>query len=80
LLKDPANYQGFDPGLVGRRHRIVIGKHSGARAVQCVMADLGQFLSEETARKLLNRVQSFVSAEKHSPSDAELLSMLGACE
>jgi homocitrate synthase NifV len=80
LLKDPANYQGFDPGLVGRRHRIVIGKHSGARAVQCVMADLGQFLSEKTARKLLNRVQSFVSAEKHSPSDAELLSMLGACE
>lgn len=80
LLKDPANYQGFDPGLVGRQHRIVLGKHSGARAVQLVMAELGQFLSDETARKLLRRVRSFVAANKLSPSDNELILLLGACE
>ena len=40
LLKDPANYQGFDPRLVGRRHRLVLGEHSGPRAVQRVMAEL----------------------------------------
>ncbi|MEI6415143.1 MAG: homocitrate synthase, partial [Pseudomonadota bacterium] len=53
LLKNPANYQGFDPALVGGRHRIVLGKHSGHRAVQRVMAGLGVDLDETCARQLL---------------------------
>lgn len=79
LLKDPANYQGFDPGLVGRQHRIVLGKHSGARAVQRVMAGLGHALSDSAACELLRRVRDFVAAAKRSPSDADLLALLEAC-
>jgi homocitrate synthase NifV len=78
LLKDPANYQGFDPDLVGRRHRIVLGKHSGPRAVQRVMADLGHPLSDSAARELLRRVRAFVAHAKHPPSEADLLALLGA--
>ncbi|MDP1611821.1 MAG: homocitrate synthase [Sulfuritalea sp.] len=78
LLKDPANYEGFDPGIVGRRRRVVLGKHSGARAVQLVMAELGHPLSESAARELLRRVRTFVATAKHSPSDADLLGLLGA--
>ena len=78
LLKDPANYQGFDPGLVGRRHRLVLGKHSGPRAVQRVMAELGHPLADAAARELLRRVRSFVAIAKHSPSDADLLALLEA--
>lgn len=78
LMKDPANYEGFDPGLVGRRHRIVLGKHSGARAVQLVMAELGHHLSEAAARELLRRVRAFVANAKHPPTDADLLTLLGA--
>lgn len=77
LLKDPENYQGFDPRLVGRRHRIVLGKHSGPRAVQRVMAELGRQISDALAAELLTRVRRFVAAEKHPPSDQELLAMLG---
>ncbi len=76
LLKDPANYQGFDPQLVGRSHRIVLGKHSGARAVQLVMAGLGHALDDEEARSMLVRVRRFVADAKHSPSDTELLHLL----
>ncbi len=78
LLKDPANYQGFDPGLVGRRHRVVLGKHSGARAVQQVMAGLGHELSDTSARTFLQRLRSFVAEKKHSPSAADLLKLLGS--
>jgi len=78
LMKDPANYEGFDPGLVGRHHRVVLGKHSGARAVQRVMAELGHPVSETTARELLIRVRVFVATAKHSPTDADLLALLGA--
>ncbi len=77
LFKDPANYEGFDPGLVGRRRRVVLGKHSGARAVQRVMADLGHPLSDAAAREMLGRVRAFVLAAKHAPSEVELLALLG---
>jgi len=78
LMKDPANYQGFDPELLGRRHRVVLGKHSGARAVQRVMADLGHPLSDAAAREVLRWVRVFVANTKHAPSDADLLALLGA--
>lgn len=72
LLKHPANYQGFDPALVGRNHRLVLGKHSGHRAVRAVMARLGIHLDEEEARRLLEDIRAFVLREKRSPSDDEL--------
>ena len=49
LLKHPENYQGFDPQEVGQSHRIVLGKHSGSRAVQVVYAGLGIAVDENEA-------------------------------
>lgn len=77
LLKDPANYQGFDPRLVGRSHRIVLGKHSGRKAVQRVMAGLGVALDEAAAEALLARVRAFAAERKRPPADAELLALHG---
>ena len=75
LLKDPNNYQAFDPCLVGRSHRIVLGKHSGSRAVQVVMARLGYELTDHQAQTLLVRVRHFVEEAKRPPADGELLIM-----
>lgn len=76
LLKHPDNYQGFDPSVLGRSHRIVLGKHSGSRAVQVVMERLGQRLNEIQADGLLTRVRQFVEDAKRPPADQELLHML----
>jgi homocitrate synthase NifV len=73
LFKDPANYQGYDPAVVGRKHRIVLGKHSGERSVSRVLATLGCVVDDEGARCVLERVRGFVAAAKRVPSDAELL-------
>lgn len=72
LLKNPANYQGFDPALVGRSHRLVLGKHSGQRAVRVVMAGLGHPLDAAAARRMLLAVRAFVARTKHPPTDEEL--------
>jgi homocitrate synthase NifV len=80
LLKDPQNYQGFDPELVGRQHRIVLGKHSGRRAVQRVMAELGQTLDETAAESLLARVRGFVADHKRPASNLELLDLAAGKE
>ncbi|MDQ7990875.1 MAG: homocitrate synthase [Candidatus Dactylopiibacterium sp.] len=73
LLKDPANYQGFDPALVGRAHRIVLGKHSGTRAVKSVFAALGQPVADDEAHLILERVRRFVVLEKRTPEEHELM-------
>ncbi len=75
LIKDPDNYQGFDPHLVGREHRIVLGKHSGRRAVQLVMARLGRVLDDAAAESLLADVRGFVARSKRPPDDRELLEL-----
>lgn len=78
LLKHPDNYQGFDPVEVGQRHRIVLGKHSGSRAVMTVYAGLGIDLEEAAAQRLLVRIRTFVGEKKRPPEDADLLALLSS--
>ncbi|MCX7192627.1 MAG: homocitrate synthase [Proteobacteria bacterium] len=73
LLKDPDNYQGFDPGEVGRRHKLVVGKHSGAHGIIAAYASMGLNLSPVEARALLPDIRSFAERAKRSPADQELL-------
>jgi homocitrate synthase NifV len=72
LLKNPANYQGFDPALVGRSHRLVLGKHSGQHAVRVIMATLGVEIDAAAAECLLGDIRNFVAREKRPPTDDEL--------
>lgn len=78
LLKHPDNYQGFDPSEVGRAHRIVLGKHSGPRAVQVVYAGLGVGVSDGEAAHLLTYIRGFVGDHKRSPDAADLHALLAA--
>jgi homocitrate synthase NifV len=77
LLKDPRNYQGVDPAEMGRRHRLVLGKHSGRAAVCQVYANLFRLdLAPEQADQVLPLVRSFVTRTKCSPSTADLRGFL----
>ncbi len=73
LLKNPENYQGFDPIEVGREHKLVVGKHSGAHGVIAAYAAMHLELSQFEARALLPDIRSFAERAKRSPADQELL-------
>jgi len=73
LLKDPDNYQGFDPVEVGRSHKLVVGKHSGAHGVIAAYANMGLKLSPMEARALLSDIRVFAERAKRSPAEQELL-------
>lgn len=77
LLKHPDNYQGFDPGLVGRQHRFVLGKHSGKRGVQAVYSTLGAPVADDEAVLLMAEIRDFVHQTKRTPLPDELLLLLG---
>ncbi len=72
LLKHPLNYQGVDPAELGRSHRLVLGKHSGAKAVLKVYRDLGIALSIHQAGALLQQIRAFVGHHKRLPEPTEL--------
>jgi len=73
LLKDPLNYQGVDPAEVGREHRIVLGKHSGTRAVIDAYRNLGVTVDLVRASDILEHVRHFATTVKRPPKDVDLL-------
>jgi homocitrate synthase NifV len=73
MLKDPNIYQGFDPVEVGRQHKLVVGKHSGAHGIIAAYASMGLKLSQAEARALLPDIRAFSERAKRSPADQELL-------
>jgi homocitrate synthase NifV len=73
LLRDPANYQALDPLVLGRRHQIVIGKHSGVTAIVHAYQKLGMNLDAEQAAAILLRVRAHAEAKKAEPEPEILL-------
>ncbi|HEC13800.1 MAG TPA: homocitrate synthase [Acidiferrobacteraceae bacterium] len=72
LLKDPLNYQGVDPTELGRQHRLVLGKHSGAHAVVEAYSRLGLSLTRYEAGLVLHRLRKFVARTKRPPACRDL--------
>ena len=72
LLKDPRNYQGLDPGCLGRTHELLLGKHSGTRSLQTHLRDHGVTVTRQEASSMLPRLRQFVTEHKRAPSLAEL--------
>ena len=75
LLKDPLNYQGFDPAEIGRTHALVLGKHSGSKGVQLAFSRIGIELQAFEAAPLLQLVRRFVTTSKRTPTTDELLQL-----
>ena len=79
LVKDAGNYQSFDPAEVGRSHRLVLGKHSGAASVVNACRELGLEVDAVTARLVLERVREHAMRTKRSPDLRELMRFHREC-
>lgn len=74
ILGDPRTYEPYSPDLIGRERHIVLGKHSGSRAVRKVADDLGIEINEQD----INRVVAYIKDNSNyslSASDALLRAM-----
>ncbi len=76
LMKNPLNYQSFDPQELGRQHNLVLGKHSGTKAVIRAYAELGTIIDEEQAHQILQRVRRYVLQYKVAPRTEDLHTFL----
>jgi len=73
VIKNPKTYEVFAPGEVGLERQIVIGKHSGSKALEMKFGEYGIELTKEQATELLPMVRSLAIELKRSLFDKELL-------
>ena len=72
MIKNPLNYEAFNPAEVGREHRTVLGKHSGSHSVIDAYARIGLMLSDIEAHSLLDMIRSHAMRTKCTPSIEDL--------
>ena len=72
-LKDPKNYEAFDPAEVGLQRQIVIGKHSGKAAIVNKFKEYSIELTNEEANQILEEVRKVSVGLKRELFDKELV-------
>lgn len=74
-LKDPKNYEAFDPSIVGLERQIVIGKHSGRAAIVNKFKEYDIDLTDEESKGILELVRSTSVRLKRTLFDKELVQL-----
>lgn len=72
VIKDPHNYEGFDPSEVGLERQIVVGKHSGTSGLIERYRSLGIIVGRSQAELLLDKVRDLAGKRKRDLSNSEL--------
>lgn len=72
VLKDPRNYEPFEPGEVGSSRQLVLGKHTGRHGLAARIQGLGLDSSAICLSTLLRRVRAISQRCKRPIEDAEL--------
>lgn len=73
VLKEPRTYEAFSPEELGMEREIVIGKHSGTRAIQFKFArEFGLTLPNDLASEILTRARAMAVERKRALLSEEL--------
>lgn len=57
ILEDPSSYEYFTPEMVGSGRKFILGKHTGKKALEHVVASIGCELSETQVCRVLDLVK-----------------------
>ena len=58
VIEEPLTYEPFLPELIGHQRRIVLGKHSGCRAVRAKLNECGIDVTKDELCKIVEQVKS----------------------
>jgi homocitrate synthase NifV len=75
VIKDPHNYEGFDPAEVGLTRSIVVGKHSGTGGLIERYRSMGIVVGRTQAGSLLEQTRAMSCKRKRDLTNCELMSI-----
>lgn len=73
IEKNPITYEPYDPRIVGQERKLTVGKHSGRKAVQKKMKELGIHCDLDSASDLLDSIRKKSIEYKRDLFDYELM-------
>ncbi len=77
VLREPSTYETYSPELIGRKRRFLLGKHSGAAAVEAALSDLDYSPNREQLNEILLRIKVMGDMGKRV-TDADLMAITDA--
>lgn len=77
IKKNPATYEAYKPNCVGGKSEIVIGKHSGKKAVRLKLEELGMpFPGEKVVDNILRSAKKICTENRKSLCDDEFAQLV----
>lgn len=75
ILEEPRTYELFSPEMVGGKRHLIVGKHTGMKALRGIVREMGHELTNEQLTALLDRIKNCTDT-KRGISPARLESMI----
>jgi len=57
VLREPSTYEPVNPELIGRKRRILLGKHSGTASVKAALNEMNYHPDESQLKEILRRIK-----------------------
>ncbi len=67
ILEEPSTYELFSPELVGGKRSLIIGKHTGTKALKGIIHTMGYDLNHDQLCDLLEKVEDCTHAKRGIP-------------
>jgi len=77
VMKDPSTYEPIKPEMIGRKRRIVLGKHSGSASVESALNEMSYKADENQVKEIVKRIKQLGDAGKRV-TDTDLMAIADA--
>ena len=77
VMKDPSTYESIKPEEIGRKRRIVLGKHSGSASVEAALNEMKYSPDDPQLKEILKRIKQLGDAGKRV-ADTDLMAIADA--
>jgi methanogen homocitrate synthase len=67
ILEEPRTYELFSPEMVGSKRNLIVGKHTGTKALKGIIKDMGYSLERDELCDLIDRVKVCTEAKRGIP-------------
>ncbi|MCL7410688.1 MAG: homocitrate synthase family protein [Methanosarcinaceae archaeon] len=64
ILEEPQTYELYSPEMVGGKRNLVVGKHTGTKALQGIVRDMGYILERDELCDLIDKVKVCTEAKR----------------
>ncbi|MFA4876588.1 MAG: 2-isopropylmalate synthase [Methanoregula sp.] len=77
VIREPSTYESVKPEMVGRKRRIVLGKHSGTASVEAALQEMNYKADEPQVKEIVKRIKQLGDGGKRV-TDADLMAVADA--